>query len=137
MFLSLYSGPSTGFVKKKPPLRNKRVHDKKETGQDKKDVIARRLTPTKQSRRRPGVKIAAPAFGWLAMTSGAFATILSCTPTKYLLIPMAFSLVPAAGEPRFERAPASGRGENMVARPEMTYRYLSDVFTKTRDLVSP
>jgi len=69
------------------------VHDKKVAGQDKKDVIARRRTPTKQSRRRPGVErlpkrermrlgsqIAAPAFGWLAMTSGAFATILSCTP---------------------------------------------------------
>ena len=68
------------------------MHDKKVAGQDKKDVIARRRTPTKQSPRKPGVErvpkrermrlgsqIATPAFGRLAMTSGAFATILSCT----------------------------------------------------------
>jgi hypothetical protein len=57
-----------------------RVHDRKVVGRDKTNVIARRPQADEAISDCPGVEIAAPAIGWLAMTCAAFATNLSYAP---------------------------------------------------------
>ena len=58
-------------------VRSLLAYDKEVASEDKTDVIARRPQADEAISDCPRVAIAAPAFGWLAMTCEAFATNLS------------------------------------------------------------
>jgi hypothetical protein len=58
------------------------VYDKKVASGNKTVVLARRLQADEAISDWPGAKIAAPAFGWLAMTCEAFATGVSYTSSR-------------------------------------------------------